>query len=84
VVVAVNQAVRAKAEVASLGAAAKAAAVKGEEAGAEVAAGVAARGEPSRPILRPSSKIDSLCRTKHRALRFAQPASRPPSNCHAR
>ena len=64
-VVAVNQAVRAKAAVASLGAAAKAA-VRAAEAAAGVAAGVVAPGEPSRPILRPSSKIGSLCRTKQR------------------
>ena len=62
----------AKAAAASMGAAAKAAAVKAEEAAeeaaAEVVAGVAARGEPYRPILRQSSKAGSLCRTNQRIV----------------
>jgi hypothetical protein len=65
---AASPAVLAKAAAASMGAAAKAAAVKAEEAAAELAAGVAARGEPYRPILRPSSKAGSLCRTNQRIV----------------
>ena len=63
---AVNQVVRAKAAAARLGVAA----VKAEEAAAEVvevAVGVAARGEVSRPTLRLSSKTGSLRGTKQRA-----------------
>lgn len=86
---AVNQAVRAKAAVASLGAAAKAA-VKAEEAAEDVAAGVAARGEPSRPVLRPLSKIGSFANPRQEHPQTATPGaglaispliSRPQSCC---
>jgi hypothetical protein len=72
--VAVNQAVRAKAAVASLGAAAKAA-VKEEEAPEEVAAGVAAPEEPSRPVLRPLSKIGSFANPHQEHPQTAMPGA---------
>jgi hypothetical protein len=71
-VAAVNQAVRVKAAVASLGAAAKVAVEVAEEAVVAVAAGAEARGEQFRPILLPSSKLGSLCPAKQCSQRLLQ------------